>query len=88
MPRIYTSANDPLDYCRSCFPNEQTARKRFGNKGAGPDDRGDCFEYDADHPSYESTDYRCHKCRKSLEAIDNYRPDECVPGRPWPLKPR
>ncbi len=34
MPRIFTSASDPIDFCSKCFP----------------DNRGDCFGYDHIHP--------------------------------------
>lgn len=69
MPRIFTSANDPLDFCAYCFPkSEAAAEKRFGHVGDGPDGRGNCFNYDADHPSYDGSGYRCAnpKCRRPL----------------------
>jgi hypothetical protein len=71
MPRICSSSSDPYDYCRSCFPTELVARRVHGNSGAGPDGRGDCFDYDSDHPPYDGEDYTCHKCRKPLTAIDD-----------------
>lgn len=72
MPRIYTSANDPIDFCRRCFPKEAKANSLYGNVGDGPDKRGNCFDYDADHPNYEETDYKCNSCRKLLTEKDNY----------------
>lgn len=73
MPRIYTSANDPLDFCRKHFPKtEEAAKEEFGNVGDGPDDRGSCFDYDASHPDYEGNDYHCHECGKELTAHDDY----------------
>ena len=66
MPRIYTSANDPIDFCAHHFPGEKAARKHFGDVGDGPDGRGNCFAYDADHPSYDYENYKCHTCRKTL----------------------
>jgi hypothetical protein len=71
MPRIYTSQSDPLDFCRVHFPNEKNAEARFGKLGDGPDERGNCFAYDAEHPSYDETDYRCHSCRRRLSDKDN-----------------
>ena len=75
MPRICTSASYPIDFCIDCFPDEETAEAEYGdvNKtGSGPDDRGNCFCYDDEHPDYEETDYRCHSCRKKLTSEDNY----------------
>lgn len=69
--RIYTSQSDPLDFCRACAPTEQGAIEKFGNLGDGPDDRGNCFAYDEEHPPYEETDYTCHTCGDVLEAADN-----------------
>lgn len=71
MPRIYSSCNDPLDFCKRCFPGEKTAKSRYEDVGDGPDDRGNCFEYDADHPPYEDTDYVCEKCGRYLGEKDN-----------------
>lgn len=72
MPRIYTSANDPLNFCQGCFPSEQKADEEYGHVGDGPDGRGNCFDYDADHPDYGCEDYRCHKCGRKLKSKDNY----------------
>jgi hypothetical protein len=74
MPRIYDSSNDALDFCKGCFPKEEVAEKKFGDvtkTGEGPDGRGNCFGWDAEHPPYEATDYRCHKCRARLTEEDN-----------------
>lgn len=51
MPRIYTSASDPIDFCQACFPTEEEALRMYGNVGDGPDDRGNCFSYNEEHPS-------------------------------------
>lgn len=72
MPRIYTSANDPLDFCNECFPNEGWANVDYNDVGDGPDGRGNCFEYNAEHPPYQGTDYVCHACRRPLGEEDNY----------------
>lgn len=72
MPRIYSSASDPIDFCKRCFPSEERAKQRFGNVGDGPDGRGNCFGYDDDHPPYAGEDYRCHTCRKRLTGRDDY----------------
>lgn len=67
MGRIYTSESEPVDLCRTHFPrNEERARREFGNLGDGPDGRGNCFAYDADHPPYADDDYRCAVCGVSL----------------------
>ena len=74
MPRIYTSANDPLDFCKKCFPLENIAEDRYGHIGEGPDNRGNCFSYNSEHPPYDVDDvgyYRCAKCRKMLIDEDN-----------------
>jgi hypothetical protein len=74
MPRIYSSCSDPIDFCKHCFPDEKTAEALYGNvaiTGEGPDDRGNCFGYEADHPPYEDTDYDCELCRKPLKEKDN-----------------
>jgi hypothetical protein len=70
--RIYTSQSDPLDFCRGvCSPSEQEAIEEFGNLGEGPDGRGNCFSYDEEHPPYEETDYKCHRCGDTLTKQDN-----------------
>jgi hypothetical protein len=69
MPRIYTSASDPIDFCRRHFPSEDAAYAQFGlaKCGEGPDGRGDCFGYDTGAPSYDDDDaYVCHVCGKKL----------------------
>lgn len=72
MPRIYTSTSDPIDFCNKCFPNEKSAYNRYGFLGDGPDGRGNCFAYDAEHPPYEDDgDYKCEKCNATLRARDN-----------------
>jgi hypothetical protein len=69
--RIYTSQSNPLDFCRSCFPSEEKAIELYGNLGEGPDDRGNCFSYDEEHPPYEETDYTCEECGKRLQKNDD-----------------
>lgn len=72
MPRIYTSANDPLDFCQTCFPLELVAIHRYRKPNEeGTDQRGDCFAYDAEHPDYESNHYVCCRCGTMLFGIDN-----------------
>jgi len=68
--RIYTSDNDPLDFCQKCAPTEVEAIKKFGNMGDGPDGRGNCFAYDAEHPPYGDDDYYCNSCGRILEEGD------------------
>jgi hypothetical protein len=71
MPRIYTSTNDPIDFCKSCMPNEADAWNAYGMLGNGPDDRGNCYGYDAEHPPYHPSGYTCEKCRKRLDWPDD-----------------
>lgn len=71
MPRIYTSANNPLDFCLDCFPTEIEAREEFGNVGEGPDDRGDCFAHEAGHPPYKGEGYDCAGCGTRLTEKDD-----------------
>jgi hypothetical protein len=78
MPRIYDSANDPHDFCRACFPDEDSAKELFANLGDGPDGRGNCYGYDAEHPPYSDEAelgsehaYRCEKCRRPLTYRDD-----------------
>lgn len=69
--RVYTSASDPLDFCKKHAPKtEEAAFKKYGNHGDGPDGRGNCFGFDCDHPSYEEMGYRCHTCNKLLTDDD------------------
>ena len=69
--RIYTSESIPVDFCKACAPSEAEALEMFNDLGDGPDDRGNCFAYDEEHPPYEETDYKCADCGESLEAADN-----------------
>lgn len=72
MPRIYTSRSDPLDFCKRCYPKtEAAARRLYSDVGDGPDGRGNCFGYDAEHPAYEDEDYCCETCSKQLDEGDN-----------------
>lgn len=71
MPRIYTSDNDPLDFCKDCYPSEDVAIKLYGNQGDGPDGRGNCFGHDAEHPDYQGEDYKCTTCKIVLDWQDN-----------------
>lgn len=71
MPRIYTSANDPLDFCQNCWPAEGWAEEKYGDMGDGPDGRGNCYSYDAEHPDYSETDYCCEDCGEALTDYDN-----------------
>ena len=69
--RIYTSTNDPLDFCKKCFPSEDEANDRYENLGDGPDGRGNCFGYEEDHPDYCGLNYKCVQCGVLLKDIDN-----------------
>lgn len=57
MPRIYNKENEPLDYCKDCFPSNCSPHE----------------DHDADHPDYESDDiYFCEECHTKLLSIDNH----------------
>lgn len=71
MPRIYTSQNDPLDFCTKCFPREDKAIALYASLGEGPDEREDCFGWNEEHPDYEDADYECVKCHRPLDDRDN-----------------
>ena len=71
MPRIYASDGDPIDLHAECFPDEDEAWERFGDVGDGPDGRGNCFAYEAEHPPYEYEDYNCYQCGLPLTEEDN-----------------
>lgn len=74
MPRIYRSDNEPLDFCKRCFPKEAEAEEEYADVsawGEGPDKRGNCFAYGAEHPPYSETDYTCLNCAKLLSERDD-----------------
>lgn len=68
--RVYTSANDPLDFCKRCTPTQIQALARYGSIGDGPNARGNCFAYDEDHPDYLDSGYRCEHCKRELADDD------------------
>jgi hypothetical protein len=59
MPRIYDFQRDPIDFCIKCFPEMKT---RYNPKTC---------DINADHPSYNDTDYECEKCHSLLTEKDN-----------------
>jgi hypothetical protein len=74
MPRIYRSDDEPLDFCKRCFPKMDDAEEEYGDvtkTGEGPDERGNCFAYNSEHPPYAETDYRCQTCDKPLMERDD-----------------
>lgn len=70
MPRIYTSQNVPLDFCQGHFPSEKEALEQYGKLGDGPDGRGNCFEYDTEHPPYEEEGTCCETCGRDITQAD------------------
>jgi hypothetical protein len=72
MPRIYDGNSDPFDFCKRCFPKTEEAARRLYGKSEGPDGRGNCFDYNAEHPDYGDTDYSCDKCGRLLVSQDNW----------------
>jgi len=78
MPRIISSESYPHDFCMQCwdalYSTEEEAEEEFGDRGDGPDERGNCFAYNDDHPDYDDCDYDCDKCHEPLTSFDNYPP--------------
>ena len=62
MPRIYDENNNPLDFCRDCWPkDEATAKQEYG----------DGIDYDCSHPDYQGEGYTCDDCGDDLQSRDN-----------------
>jgi hypothetical protein len=74
--RIYKSNNEFVDYCDGCCPSESEAFELYGDMGDGPDDRGNCFAYDAAAPYYDGYampgEYSCLTCGISLDPEDHH----------------
>lgn len=70
MPRIITSHGDLLDFCRYCYPSPGGAYTTYAFLGDGHNGRGNCYEYDADHPDYVDEVYRCIHCEAFLTEED------------------
>jgi len=72
MPRVYDSANEPIDYCRYCFPSERVAEElhKFPVLPTANDGRGCCFSVGCEHPPYDEWDYECAKCGDALGESD------------------
>lgn len=84
--RIHDSESNPIDLCKCCAPwDEKEAKEKYGNGPDGPDGRGNCFEYDAEHPWffngwndkaddwYADDGYDCAECGSRLTQKDvNY----------------
>lgn len=70
MPRVYDAESNPVDFCKECFPDYEEAFDKYG-EGEGPDDRGNCFDYESIHPEYLDTDYTCEDCGKPLTEKDD-----------------
>ena len=52
MPRVCDGNSDPHDFCSRHFPPTEAAAQAKYGAGEGPDDRGNCFAYDPEHPPY------------------------------------
>ncbi len=85
MPRIYTDTNDPIDFCQACWQlyavTETAAKQAYHGGGVGPDNRGDCWGWDAEHPDYEGDEYECYECNRHLTWIDNNSDEPTIRGR-------
>ncbi len=72
MPRIYTSANDVLDFCKRHLPSEGAALARYAGLGPAPISCINCFAWNAVHPPYDDgVDYKCAECGRVLTGKDN-----------------
>jgi len=72
--RITASNGDANDYCLSCAPTEEEAKKTYGTGDIGQSDRGDCYCYDDAAPPYHLDDPNektCKDCGDILTRIDN-----------------
>lgn len=72
--RIYTSTDHIIDLCRRCAAGLDDAKAfaRWGHDGDGPDDRGNCFAFDVEHPDYTDAEmgYTCDTCGRALTHRD------------------
>jgi hypothetical protein len=66
--RLYDTDNNPLDYCRGCFPRTLLDAAEL------LDEPSSLISHDADHPPYSDTDYQCEECAQPLTDIDNGGP--------------
>lgn len=65
MPRIFSPENEPMDYCKRCFPH---AVKKAVETGKDYD-----TENPHEHPPYDSCTYRCDNafCNTPLREEDD-----------------
>ncbi len=57
--------NEPVDFCRNCYPrNLQVAERRL-NTGRV------YIDMDVEHPDYEQDAFRCDSCERLLDQRDN-----------------
>jgi len=85
--RIYNSEAGAIDLCRDCWPTEAEAIEKYAKGPDGPDGRGNCFEYDAEHPwffngwndeeddFFADEEYDCGECgcRLTQRDVNIYR---------------
>jgi hypothetical protein len=72
--RFYNSEAGAVDLCKRCWPSEAEAREKYGKGPDGPDGRGNCFEYDAEHPWFFEG---CNDEGDDWFADDGYDCQEC-----------
>lgn len=53
--------NEPIDYCRRCYPRPTFARATWG----------DDVDVDVEHPAYSDDAYDCETCGNTLTDRDN-----------------
>ena len=69
--RVVKSNNEPIDFCKDCRPNKWDAYNEYGhNQEVGPDGRGNCYAYDAEHQDYTLDWYKCAICGVLLDETD------------------
>ena len=65
--RVITSENYFYDFCQDHRPRETLAKNLFDSGDEGPDGRGNCYAYDAEHPPYDRGEYYyCFVCGELL----------------------
>jgi len=83
MPRIYDKYNNPLDFCKECFPDEveflsfaeclndddEQLCETCDLNISGED--GCHYGYHEEHPPYSDTEYKCEECGEELTDNDD-----------------
>jgi hypothetical protein len=68
MPRlsiVHENYNEPVDYCRNCYPRTVGAVAAHWNVSPHG------VDMDNEHPDYADDAYTCESCGRSLTSRDN-----------------